>query len=77
MVFSFFAATVLGAVALYVNYGLSLISEHDKALSSLPLNLGVMATLLWFLQPEFSIPEVTVIFFIPILSSLLCFFSSW
>lgn len=54
-------ATVLGVVALYVNYGLSLLESRDTPplVSSLPPSLGVVATLLWLLQPEFSVPEVS------------------
>lgn len=53
-------ATVLGVVALYVNYGLTLLDPRDRPpyVSSLPPSLGVMAALLWLLQPEFNITEL-------------------
>lgn len=60
---SFFKkATILGIVALYLHYGLSLIGSQrgdTPLLPSLPPSLGVMAALLSVLQPEFNILEVT------------------
>ena len=54
------AATVVGVVAVYMNYGVSLLGtgEVNTSFNSFPAKMGVVATLLWLLQPEFDFTEV-------------------
>ncbi len=56
------AATVLGVVAVYMNYGVSLLGtrEVNTYFASIPAKVGVVAALLWLLQPEFDITEVRI-----------------
>ena len=70
-------ATVLGIVAVYMNYGMDLLNPRDipPYLASFPARVGVMATLLWFLQPEFDITEVSLPSSLPLVS--VCFAADW
>ena len=60
---SIHAASVLAVVSIYMSYGRVVLGPQDELqglLTSLPPCLAIMAALLAFLQPEFSLLEVSL-----------------